>query len=210
MVWRRMGLLDDAIRDHLELKRLSGADPGLVAREEKEALTPVFGEELPATDGDIAVAPEDGPIAWDDDVPYAPQDDGSVAAEDVPVAPADDIADVPADDVSIAPEDGIPMARGGLDTGDNRETTPVRARGVEEPATPHPDLSSVGQETAELDMRTVLDEHPGDTPEETSPEGSAIAGPVGGAHSVEEARDGDSLEWEVPERPPHEGSLEAG
>ncbi len=33
-----MGLLDDAIREHLELKRLRGADPGEVAWEEKEAL----------------------------------------------------------------------------------------------------------------------------------------------------------------------------
>ncbi|HEY5286478.1 MAG TPA: hypothetical protein VIJ50_05190 [Solirubrobacteraceae bacterium] len=36
-----MGLLDDAIREHLELKRLRGADPGLVAREERDALGPV-------------------------------------------------------------------------------------------------------------------------------------------------------------------------
>ena len=33
-----MGLLDDAIREHLELKRKHGADPGDVARQEKEAL----------------------------------------------------------------------------------------------------------------------------------------------------------------------------
>lgn len=33
-----MGLLDDAIREHLELKRLRGADPSEVAREEKDAL----------------------------------------------------------------------------------------------------------------------------------------------------------------------------
>jgi hypothetical protein len=36
-----MGLLDDAIREHLELKRLRGADPGDVAREEQDALGPV-------------------------------------------------------------------------------------------------------------------------------------------------------------------------
>jgi hypothetical protein len=36
-----MGLLDDAIREHLELKRLRGADAGQVAREEQEALGPV-------------------------------------------------------------------------------------------------------------------------------------------------------------------------
>ncbi len=33
-----MGLLDDAIREHLELKRLRGADPSVVAREEHDAL----------------------------------------------------------------------------------------------------------------------------------------------------------------------------
>jgi hypothetical protein len=33
-----MGLLDDAIREHLELKRLRGADPGEVAREQQDAL----------------------------------------------------------------------------------------------------------------------------------------------------------------------------
>ena len=40
-----MGLLDDAIREHLELKRLRGADPGEVARaEEQDALGPVSRE----------------------------------------------------------------------------------------------------------------------------------------------------------------------
>ena len=33
-----MGLLDDAIREHLELKRQRGADPGEVERQEREAL----------------------------------------------------------------------------------------------------------------------------------------------------------------------------
>ena len=36
-----MGLLDDAIREHLELKRRRGADPTEVERLEREALGPV-------------------------------------------------------------------------------------------------------------------------------------------------------------------------
>ena len=36
-----MGLLDEAIREHLELKRRRGADPTEVEREEREALGPV-------------------------------------------------------------------------------------------------------------------------------------------------------------------------
>ena len=47
-----MGDLDDAIREHLELKRRRGADPAEVAREEQEALAPV-------TRGHAVVVPED-------------------------------------------------------------------------------------------------------------------------------------------------------
>jgi hypothetical protein len=47
-----MGDLDDAIREHLELKRRRGADPAEVAREEQEALAPV-------TRGHPIVAAED-------------------------------------------------------------------------------------------------------------------------------------------------------
>lgn len=42
-----MGLLDDAIREHLELKRRRGADPAEVARAEQEALGPVRREPEP-------------------------------------------------------------------------------------------------------------------------------------------------------------------
>jgi hypothetical protein len=35
-----MGLLDDAIREHLDLKRRRGADPSELARQEREALGP--------------------------------------------------------------------------------------------------------------------------------------------------------------------------
>jgi hypothetical protein len=43
-----MGLLDDAIREHLDLKRRRGADPAEVARLEQEALGPVRREPAPA------------------------------------------------------------------------------------------------------------------------------------------------------------------
>ncbi len=56
-----MGLLDEAIRDHLELKRRRGADPGEIAREEREALEPVFPDEPrpPALDDEPLPAPLD-------------------------------------------------------------------------------------------------------------------------------------------------------
>ena len=51
-----MGLLDDAIREHLELKRRRGADPGEVAREQREALDSA-AERKSASAGDAATDP---------------------------------------------------------------------------------------------------------------------------------------------------------
>ncbi len=56
-----MGLLDDAIREHLDLKRRRGADPAEVARLEQEALGPVRREPAPAE-----AAPTAKPAAAED------------------------------------------------------------------------------------------------------------------------------------------------
>jgi hypothetical protein len=98
-----MGLLDEAIREHLELKRRGGADPTAVELEEQEALAPV----LP-----------DGEAAAEDDGAGHPQ---GLAETDSPA--------------SVAPLDS--------DQGGDARLA---------------ELSSVGQDTAELDMRTVLGE----------------------------------------------------
>jgi hypothetical protein len=64
-----MGLLDDAIREHLELRRLRGADPGQVAREEQEAFGPVDRggshqpeDQAPDSEGHDDTAGEQGPV----------------------------------------------------------------------------------------------------------------------------------------------------
>src|SRR5690349_19251600 len=74
-----MGLLDDAIREHLELKRRHGADPNEVSRQEREALgAPVRGEFAK---------------------PAGEQDEGEEPAVEAPEpdedAPAAEVADVP-------------------------------------------------------------------------------------------------------------------
>ena len=53
-----MGLLDDAIREHLDLKRRRGADPSEIAREEAEALGPVRREAAEDVRGLVAAADE--------------------------------------------------------------------------------------------------------------------------------------------------------
>lgn len=127
-----MGLLDDAIREHLEFKRLRGADPGEVAREEEEALGAVHrGQDFGA--------------------------DGS----------RDPHADGPLGD----------GAEGGGDESSAAIVTPPASGS----------LTPTGQETAELDMRTVL-----------ATESAASEDPPG-----------DSLEWEVPNHSSDAASGEA-
>src|SRR3954453_901529 len=53
-----MGLLDDAIREHLELKRKHGANPEDVARQEQEALGPGQRNEFAQPQGAAPAAPE--------------------------------------------------------------------------------------------------------------------------------------------------------
>jgi hypothetical protein len=53
-----MGLLDDAIREHLELKRKHGANPEDVARQEQEALGPGQRNEFAQPEGAAPAPPE--------------------------------------------------------------------------------------------------------------------------------------------------------
>ena len=89
-----MGFLDDAIREHLDLKRRRGADPTEVERAEREALGPVrrdpfeHGPDEPAAE--VAAAPE---AAYDQaaEADYEHQDHGDdwgEAFEDEPAGPA--------------------------------------------------------------------------------------------------------------------------
>ena len=74
-----MSDLDDAIREHLELKRRRGADPAEVAREEQEALAPV-------TRSHRVVAPEPHEPAPESEV--AVTGNGDAHHHDDPAEPA--------------------------------------------------------------------------------------------------------------------------
>src|ERR671929_1489335 len=78
-----MGLLDDAIREHLELKRQHGADPAEVARQEREALGPPRGAEPegPEELGPEDVAAEPGQV---DEIDEPPAGDAAGAPEEDP------------------------------------------------------------------------------------------------------------------------------
>ncbi len=86
-----MGILDDAIREHLELKRRHGADSQEVSRQERE----ILGGESSPTEASAAAAYEQ-PAALD--VPPA--------AIPEPLAPAE----LPADEAPVAPPVPEPLA----------------------------------------------------------------------------------------------------
>jgi hypothetical protein len=98
-----MGLLDDAIRDHIELKRRHGANPGEVARIEHEALGPARREPLAAApydedelDAPSPVTGESGAVVAPDEPPTAP-DEPPTAPEPVADAPVPEVAEPPAE-----------------------------------------------------------------------------------------------------------------
>jgi hypothetical protein len=86
-----MGLLDDAIREHLELKRRRGADPTEIEREEAEALGPVRRGDVELDDAPVA---DDGPHA---DEPAGLEDPGAAYAEEPVAAPEPADHPVPAE-----------------------------------------------------------------------------------------------------------------
>jgi hypothetical protein len=127
-----MGLLDDAIREHLELKRRHGADPREVLRQEDEALGPIGGQEPHDDDEDEREPPEvnEDQLALVDEPP-APYDDAA-AVEDKGTEPphvAEEPAEEPAFDVqqptvefSVEDEAQAPPAE---DEGEGEDATPA-------------------------------------------------------------------------------------
>ena len=75
-----MGLLDDAIREHLELLRLHGAAPEEIKRREQEALGPIrrrgeYASDVPEPDHDAGVEPFEAPPEDFDERPFEPADE---------------------------------------------------------------------------------------------------------------------------------------
>jgi hypothetical protein len=115
-----MGLLDEAIREHLELKRRRGADPVEVAREQRDALDPVSAPAPPAEALDDAAE--------------------QTVVEDLPTE------EHALDGAAIDPDQADAGADGPAGHG------PPAAEGSARLLEP--------EETAELDMSTVLEDEP--------------------------------------------------
>jgi hypothetical protein len=174
-----MGLLDDAIREHLDLKRRRGADPGEIERAEREALGPVRRGPEP---GDQAA---DGPadsLAYDHEEeqewehPFEGGDDEASfesPAEDEPVAgPEPPSYEEPP--LHEAPPPPLEFERFDEPLGDDdpfAEPQDSAPPPHPAPATPPPG-GHLAEETAEYDVEAKLeeeerDQHADDVLEET-------------------------------------------
>jgi hypothetical protein len=182
-----MGLLDDAIREHLDLKRRRGADPTEIERAEREALGPVrrgpevSGEDAapaePAPESEAGYPPEPDeqwePFHEDPELealdehdevpPYEPAraPDGDPLMDDEPVA-EDPHATLPPHPADIAP---APEPEAGL--------APHPADPPPPPVAPHHDEPSprLDQETEEYELEPEEEaEHKADDVLETTPE----------------------------------------
>jgi hypothetical protein len=115
-----MGLLDDAIREHLELKRRHGADPGEVEQQEREALGAARrGEFAPASDEEAAPPPP--PFDAEEAVPEAaepPEFDHRPPREEAAIARGydedpwldEERDEVPAEEALDRPTEEVPPA----------------------------------------------------------------------------------------------------
>lgn len=200
-----MGLLDDAIREHLELKRRRGASSSEIARQEQEA----FG---PARRGDLLLDDEppaalDEPAAFADEAPTelhaAPE--LRVVEEPEPLDPEPAAADEPA--AEPEPEAGEPSRIDPELEIRDEFSTPLEVQ--DEPPRPHGDPADAlphAQPTREFDaeeLRAATEAEPQE-PEAAVPppaaEEPAAAPPAPRAAEEDdgEGADGDVLE-ETPE-----------
>ena len=161
-----MGLLDDAIREHLDLKRRRGADPDEVQRAEREALGPVRR------------GPESAePLEQDDADLLEPELDASAELEHLPAFDHEeepDWGDAPDGGLEQPPPAPAAAGRPGLtpERPQERPSPPIEEFEDDElEFTSDPERHSpnkpLGDETAEYNVEEALENESDDMLEET-------------------------------------------
>ncbi len=186
-----MGLLDDAIRDHLDLKRRRGADPTDIERAEQEALGPVRRDPFDhAPDFDSALLPDDGPRAYDQEGEL--YDDEAYEEYDAEEEWEEDFEDQPGEP-HFAPGEAAEAGEGELTDRatvmDHEYLEEPELPAADEPAAPpsYPAGTGAGGETMQYDVEQEL------ASERSRPEPEWVE---------------ESEEWVEPSRSPAEPSHE--
>jgi hypothetical protein len=203
-----MGLLDDAIREHLELKRRRGADPAEIQRDEQEALGPVrrAPEEEAQPDFEASAATEgehEGELAepWDD--PFADESEALAEEPGLFDAEQEPFADEDSPSEGDDPFRDEPPARGSAPTEPDAPTQIFDHKPEEEPpspraATPPPSRGHLGEETAEFDVQTAHEPSEAGDAEEEDAAADQPREPAPADQGSEKKSDEDVLE-ETPE-----------
>jgi hypothetical protein len=169
-----MGLLDDAIREHLDLKRRRGADPTEVERQAQEALGPVRrGPEDPSSGAD-ALSSDEALVAEDAlDAANGAGQDEFAEREPYDLDYHDDLGEPPEPDWDDAfrDEPAVRETRGDeapVFDADAPATAPARAADPDteppsgpEPPAPHGhEAAHPGEPTIEYDVEDALSKDP--------------------------------------------------
>jgi hypothetical protein len=150
-----MGLLDDAIKEHLDLKRRRGADPVEVEQAEREALGPVrrdpfeqSDDELEPSAAGLPAYDQDGDVYEDDpaEEPVGDQTEWADAALDERPLPEEPLAEAP---IAEAPVTEAPLEEEFL-----AEELLAEEPEAERPAAAAPD-ESLGEPTQILSVEEI-------------------------------------------------------
>ncbi|HMD56177.1 MAG TPA: hypothetical protein VKG82_01760 [Solirubrobacteraceae bacterium] len=183
-----MGLLDDAIREHLELKRRRGADPGEVAHQERAALEPVLPAERP---------PGTDPEQHLDDPELDPAMPAGSELDDHDLEPVRYEGEHFASDPQAFASDAQAFAA--EPEAFEIEPEPFAHEAHLLPSEPDEAIAHAGQETAEFDMEAVLGGAvEADGHDATEPAAGSTR-PVAARPSEGQALEEDALEWEPAE-----------
>lgn len=204
-----MGLLDEAIREHLELKRLRGAADSEIDRLEREALGPVRrgGESMETASPEA----EPGLVAADRAELDLPPEPSERARPQDPAEAGTAIYDVAA----AGHEEGIEWEEHHPDpyapaSADPHIAAPPPDRAPADPGV-STDASTVGRETTEFDTRAAAAQRAFDMPREEDPDVGAAAPPAGDADEIFGADEDATFVQPGPGQPsgePHEGRAE--
>lgn len=160
-----MGLLDDAIREHLDLKRRRGADPNELEREEREALGPVRRAPHEAFDAPVTDEPAEA-VAYGDAEPAGtwpgPQDEPPMIDERAEFVEVEEIEEWEAPErgpvqgaIPVEPDTAAPAPPAPPSAAEAPPAPPYRA----EPP-PLEERDYLEQETVEHEVESEYDEEP--------------------------------------------------
>jgi len=151
-----MGLLDDAIREHLDLKRRSGADPAEIDRAEREALGPVRRGPQPAAEIEADALAPGAPV--EPAYPH-PHDGDEYTPGDFEEQAGDEVAwnEALEEEAPPPPRATKPIAAPTEEHALHEAPAPAPSAGDDEPAS----QTRTSEETVEYDVeRALAEEHP--------------------------------------------------